>query len=83
MCWDLKTDKCGGVQEGSFRFLGRGCSSVGVSYGILGRAALSVDVLGILGEVNQTPNQPQAEVSWARLFMCVDVLGILGEVSQT
>ena len=44
---------------------------------------MCVDALGILGEVNQTPNQPQAGVSWARLFMCVDVLGILGEVSQT
>ena len=44
---------------------------------------MSVDVLGLLGEVNQTPIQPQAGVSWARLFMCVDVLGILGEVDQT
>ena len=44
---------------------------------------MSVDVLGILGEVNQTPKQPQTELSWARLFMCVDVLGILGEVNQT
>ena len=37
----------------------------------------------ILGEVNQTPNQPQPRVSWTRLFMCVDVLGIFGEVNQT
>ena len=44
---------------------------------------MSVDVLGILGEVNQPPNQPHTGVSWARLFMCVDVLGILGEVNQT
>ena len=44
---------------------------------------MSVDVLGIFGEVNQSPNQPQTGVSWARLFMCVDVLGILGEVNQS
>ena len=56
---------------------------------VWGRARVSwtglicVDVLGILGEVNQTPNQAQTGVSWARLFMCVDVLGILGEVNQT
>ena len=61
--------------------------------GLLGGAGevrRSWDLLGarrgrpdILSEVNQTPNQPLTEVSWARLFMCVDVLNVLGKVNQT
>ena len=52
--------------------------------GLLGGAGevrRSWDLLGarrgrpdILGEVNQTPNQPQTEVSWARLFKALSLL---------
>ena len=47
------------------------------------RLFMCVDVLGIVGEVNEHQHQPQTGISWASLVMCVDVLDIVGEVSQS